>query len=279
MARRSSKKLDPYPLLGRISPATLACIMDLVKTRDNHIRKRQLSDEYVLNEIIRVVQHGMPWHQIVRGWSSVYKRFMLWTKLGIFRDAWRTTVKSYQDHKLANDPKAFVRTIIDASMIGNQRGEDCTGRNHYDRYRQGTKLSMIIDVRNIPIGYVLAPANVHDVKLVERTVESIPGKLRNDQRHVTTLIGDIGYLMLKPDKRRLFRNHRVRLVAPFKRNSKVSDRKKRDTLKECIGRYTIEHIFCRFDKFRRIRTRYERKIEYYESMLQIGLLINMRNIV
>ena len=47
------------------------------------------------------------------------------------------------------------------------------GPNPTDRGKAGTKRSLIVDERGGPLGLVVAGANVHDCKLLERTIGSI----------------------------------------------------------------------------------------------------------
>ena len=55
---------------------------------------------------------------------------------------------------------------IDTSMIKNNRGVDEIGANHYDRYRNATKVSVVVSQQGIPLGLSFKGANVHDVKML-----------------------------------------------------------------------------------------------------------------
>jgi putative transposase len=49
-----------------------------------------------------------------------------------------------------------------------------TGPNPTDRAKTGTKESLLVDGRGVPLGAVVAGANVNDFKLLEATLESSP---------------------------------------------------------------------------------------------------------
>ena len=70
-------------------------------------------------------------------------------------------------------------------MIKNINGTDIIGWNHYDRYRKATKLSIICQPRglktlsescdnnNILISSTFYPANIHDTKTIESSIDNI----------------------------------------------------------------------------------------------------------
>jgi putative transposase len=58
-------------------------------------------------------------------------------------------------------------------MVKAPLGRDATGRNPTDSEKKGTKHSLAVESRGLPIGFVLDGANRHDVKLLEATLKSI----------------------------------------------------------------------------------------------------------
>ena len=47
------------------------------------------------------------------------------------------------------------------------------GKNPTDRGKNGTKKSVIVDGQGGPLGVVVAGANVHDTRLLERTIDAM----------------------------------------------------------------------------------------------------------
>ena len=50
---------------------------------------------------------------------------------------------------------------------------EAEGRNPTDRGKKGTKRSVAGESHGLPIGVVLSGANRHDIKLLEKTLQSI----------------------------------------------------------------------------------------------------------
>ena len=52
-------------------------------------------------------------------------------------------------------------------------GEKGTGANHTDRAKSGTKRSMVVDGKGVPLGITVDAANRHDMKMSKATLQSI----------------------------------------------------------------------------------------------------------
>ena len=113
----------------------------------------------------------MQWHNLKEPlhYTTYHKMFIKWSKLNIFQNAYYILVKLAHSDNLLNLNNLF----IDSSMIKNVRGVDCIGKNHYDRYRNGNKVTIVVTDKGIPIGMNLAKANIHDTKLVIDTLNDI----------------------------------------------------------------------------------------------------------
>ena len=48
--------------------------------------------------------------------------------------------------------------------------KECLGHNPTDRSFKGTKISVQVDANEYPLGFVIAAANMHDMKLLEKGV-------------------------------------------------------------------------------------------------------------
>mmetsp|Transcript_101 Transcript_101/g.478 ORF Transcript_101/g.478 Transcript_101/m.478 type:complete len:163 (-) Transcript_101:751-1239(-) len=104
-------------------------------------RPRKLCLPYVLDRIIHVLKSGVPWRMLpVEGasWQSVYHYFRLFSKKKLFDKAFHDCHKWYAKVSGKNH-----RTTIDASFVKNQYGRDCVGKNHADRGRRATKVSLL----------------------------------------------------------------------------------------------------------------------------------------
>lgn len=111
----------------------------------------------------------------------------------------------------------------------------------------------------MPLGLVVAGANVHDTKLFEETLKSLiidkPEKLHH-------LCGDKGY-----DSNL---NRHIAWAYDYEphihcRGQEI-ERKKKDPKKK-NRRWVVERTFSWFNKFRRLFTRWEKKAKNYEAFL------------
>jgi transposase len=101
-----------------------------------------------------------------------------------------TTLRARRDEWIAADVfdrlrvealAAFDRIIgldltevaIDGSLAKAPYGGEDTGPNPCDRGKQGWKWSVAVDRHGIPIGWSTGPANRHDIKLLDTTVDAV----------------------------------------------------------------------------------------------------------
>jgi Transposase DDE domain. len=65
---------------------------------------------------------------------------------------------------------------------------DQIGPNPTDRAKNGTKRNMLTDAGGAPLAVVVAPANVHDTKLLDQTIEAIvverPKPTKSNPQHL-----------------------------------------------------------------------------------------------
>ena len=94
--------------------------------------------------------------------------------------AHKITVKHARVNGLITDEDLNTLSI-DTSMIKNNRGVDEIGANHYDRYRNATKVSrlrrIVVSQQGIPLGLSFKGANVHDTKMVFDTIDDVQIKI------------------------------------------------------------------------------------------------------
>jgi hypothetical protein len=80
--------------------------------------------------------------------------------------------------------KHYLCMIKRLELIGNGKlwmvllqrhilGEKCTGANPTDRAKCGTKRSMVVDGKGVPLGITVDAANRHDMKMTKTTLQSI----------------------------------------------------------------------------------------------------------
>lgn len=136
-----------------------------------------------------------------------------------------------------------------------------TGRNPTDRGKQGVKRSLMTDAKGLPLSLAVAGANTHDIKLVADTLNDLqtgrPGKRLNlsmDKGYEAEWLE--GYL-----KSRRYEPH-------------IQSRKEESDAIRTTGfkayRWVVERTHSWMNRFRRVLTRWEKKVENYEAMLHFA---------
>lgn len=123
---------------------------------------------------------------------------------------------------------------------------------------------MLTDARGMPIGIAVAGANVHDQRLVEATLGSIPiRRPRSTRRRRQHLCGDKGYdagAVRRAARRRGYSTH-----IPKKGDAALSR-------KRCHGkarRWVVERSHSWLNRYRRILVRWEKKAANYLGLLHL----------
>lgn len=143
-----------------------------------------------------------------------------------------------------------------------------TGRNPTDRGKQGVKRSLMTDANGLPLSLVVAGANTHDIKLVEDTLDALQTGRPGRRLH---LCMDKGYeaewleICLKS---RRYEPH-------IQSRKEESEAMKNSDFK--AHRWVVERTHSWMNRFRRILTRWEKKVENYEAMLHFACSIIVWN--
>jgi putative transposase len=138
-----------------------------------------------------------------------------------------------------------------------------TGKNPTDRGKLGVKRSVLTDARGMPIGLAVAGANVHDRRLVEVTLTSIPvPRPRRTTRRKQHLCADKGY-----DAQAVRRYARRRGYTPHIRSRGEEQTQKRRGHR--ARRWVVERIHSWMNRYRRILIRWEKKAANYVGLLHL----------
>jgi hypothetical protein len=92
-----------------------------------------------------------------------------WIELGAMEELRQMVLEIYDRFIGLEVSEVAVDCCITKAPCGGEKA----GRNPVDRGKQGTKRSMAVDERGIPLGAVSAPANRHDSPLLVPTLEAV----------------------------------------------------------------------------------------------------------
>jgi len=126
----------------------------------------------------------------------------------------------------------------------------------------------VADGAGIPVAVHAAPANPHEITLVEATiaerfVEPIPDRL----------IGDRAYDSDRMDSHLALQG--VELIAPHRSNRSKPQTQDGRALRRYRRRWKIERLFAWLQNFRRLVVRYEYHVDNFLGFVQLGCMLIM----
>jgi len=244
-------------------------VIKLTVPKDKRHRGRKNAEplDHYIDIIEYVLRTGIQWKELRAKlhYTTYHKKFMIWSEFKVFQNAFYILIKMMKSHNYIRN-EDLQNLFVDSSMIKNIRGIDETGINHYDRGKQGNKVTVVVNEKGIPLGIHVNTANKHDTTLVIDTLQDIKIKTLGSR-----LIADKGYISKKL-KTSLRNNHKLYLVCPVKSNQNITLHPIQRRL--LSKRNIVENFFSWMMNYRRIRVRYERKLKnyiqfYYLAMIEV----------
>lgn len=227
-------------------------ITDYIDKNYPNKRKSKYTTHYYISNIFYILRTGIPWRALIikSHYTTIYKKFIYWNDLKVFENIYDYLLILYLRNNIIKN------TYIDASHIKNIGGTDDIGKNHYDRFRNSTKLHLLIDQNRIPLIYAFTAGNIHDNKLTKKLSDKLIN-INKDKRRSINIIGDRGYI--NHELKNNLKKNKINLYTPLKKNNKnIINKKKYMKKYNSFNRIIIENIFCRLDKFKKIFCRYEK---------------------
>ena len=136
-----------------------------------------------------------------------------------------------------------------------------TGRNPTDRGKQGVKRSLLTDANGLPLSLVVTGANTHDIKLVADTLDSLQTCRPSRKLHLCLDKGYEAQWLEEYLKSRYYEPH-------IQSRKEESEAMKNTDFK--AHRWVVERTHSWMNRFRRVLTRWEKKVENYEAMLHFA---------
>ena len=138
-----------------------------------------------------------------------------------------------------------------------------TGPNPTDRRKLGTKHHLVTDGQGIPLAFTVTGANRHDVTQLVALIDAIPpvrGKVGRPKRRPRYVVADRAYHSAP---------HEVELsergIGAF-----IARRNSGHGSGLGILRWVVERTISWLHQFRRLRVRYERRVDIHEAFLALG---------
>lgn len=126
----------------------------------------------MLDGVIHRMRSGCQWNQLPERFgasSTLHGWFQRFVSDGLLEEIWACLVRECDElGAVAWDWQAADGVMGKSRFEGSARGPNPT-----DRAKPGTKKSVIVEREGGPLGVAIDGANVHDTKLLERTIEAI----------------------------------------------------------------------------------------------------------
>ncbi|WTF17801.1 IS5 family transposase [Streptomyces sp. NBC_01601] len=232
--------------------------------RRRHPGRLRVPDRVAFAGILYVLRTGVAWRDVpgeTVGCSGMtaWRRLRDWTEAGVW--------PRLHAALLAELRRADLLDLDDCSVDGShvpgpQRG-DHVGPSPVDRARPGSKHHLIVDRHGTPLAVTLTGGNRHDVTQLLPLLDAVPSirGLRGRPRHKPRrLYADRGYDFDK--YRRLLWKRGIKPVIARRGVAHGSGLGK--------VRWVVERAFAWLHQFKRLRTRYERRVDLHQGLLELA---------
>jgi len=164
-----------------------------------------------------------------------------------------------------------------------------TGHNPVDRSKLGTKRHILTDKNGIPISVVISSATTHDIKLVTDVVDNAvikrpssyktkkTGRGRRKNQHLCL---DKAYNSKQEEQELIKRGYVLHIPTKRKRDKNEKEEEDKVTTQHCSNhkkhsakRCVVERTNSWHNRFRKLFTRYEKKVENYLGLVQLSCSI------
>jgi len=141
------------------------------KKRKNIGGRPPANPRQVMAGILYVLRTGCQWLSAPSEFGSgqtLHRYFQSWVRVGVFRRMWKAGVCEYDEVKGLE----MKWQSADGCQTKAPLGGVATGANPTDRGKRGTKRSLLVEGKGVPIAIVVSAAQRHDLKLLAKTLDS-----------------------------------------------------------------------------------------------------------
>lgn len=246
-------------------------------------------EDYIIG-IIDVLNSHISWNRyigFIKG-NTLRKKHNEWCNLGIYEHAYKNILKRYINTKSFTEELKYQS--IDSTFV-----EDING-SKYSKYSgiykrrkgevsKGIKITSLVTTNGIPISIDIKSANKYDAPLLPNVVNNKiincnTRKYSKNNKYKQYLMADTGYDS-KKNLTLLKRKGYTHLIKQNRRNIKDKKLLRRFNEKQRTiykKRNIVENYHAWIKKFPKVKSLYERNVNYYRGLLliAIGIIISRR---
>lgn len=260
------QKQEALETIWRIPDALWKRLKPVLDEHDSpkQIGRKRINARAALDAIIFRLRSGCQWNQLPNEFpddSSVHRTFQRWEHNGVLDRLWAALVEECEELGGVD----WQWQSADAAMVKARFGGDKVGPNPTDRAKPGTKRSLLVEADGGPLAVVIAGANVHDTKLLEKTLAAVVIERPKQKELEQHLCLDKGYD--NPTGREAVERHQY---IPHVR--RIGE-EKWDENKQKIypaRRWVVERTLGWLSKCRAILVRYDKKACNYLGMIKVA---------
>jgi putative transposase len=223
----------------------------------------------VMSGILYILRTGCQWNAAPEEFGSgktLHSYFQKWSRRGLFRKMWRVGLSEYDEVKGID----WKWQAADGALTKAPLGGQATGANPTDRAKRGTKRSLLVEAKGVPLAIEVGSAQRHDVKLLAATLDGlVVERPAPSAEKPQNLCLDKGYAG-EPVKQ-LVAQRDYEIHVPDKKNAKQKRKRKQGRRK--ARRWVVEVAHSWINRFRRLLIRWEKKTSNYLSMLYFACAI------
>lgn len=161
----------------------------------------------------------------------------------------------------------FEWQSIDGNLVKAPLALEAVGKNPTDRGKNGTKRSVLVDQRGLPLALAIDGANRHDVKLLEETLDNcVLEPQQTEEQPPSHLCADAGYTGKKARKQIIDHGY-----IPHIRSRGEEQQEKQEGKQ--ARRWVVEVLFSWLNRFRKLHVRYEKKAENHLGLLHFAFAL------
>ncbi len=163
--------------------------------------------------------------------------------------------------------KSISHTVRRIRRISRQK----RGSTGYDGYKKvnGNKLSALVDRNGLPLACTASPANVHDSRLYELTLETF--EIPDVQDHPRIISADAAYDAR--EIRQYNRNRGIKSIIPINPRSRKQPKRGRPVWFDpelYKKRSAVERFFSWTEAFKKVVPRYERYEQSFRGLIHLA---------
>ncbi|MGX1955895.1 IS5 family transposase [Streptomyces anulatus] len=252
--------LVPDDLWERVAPL----LPPAPDRRHRHPGRHRVPDRTALAGIMYVLRTGVAWRDVPAetvGCSGVtaWRRLRDWTEAHVWPRLHAALLTELRRADLVD----LDDCAVDESHIRALKGGGHVGPSPVDRGRPGSKHHLIVDRLGTPLAVTLTGGNRHYVTQLLPLLEAVPpirGLRGRPRRRPRRLYADRGYDFDK--YRRLLWKLGIKPVIARRGVAHGSGLGK--------VRWVVERAFAWLHQFKRLRTRYERRADLHQGLLDLA---------